>query len=96
MMNRNVVFESVTFCSQPRLNSVIPSTGIPVFRAPPRESPRGQPCGGGALNRRCGSGKKRSQDEAVHPATDFLLIFGSAAALFCIFHAAIAFLDILL
>ena len=27
------------------------------FRAPPRESPRGQPCGGGTPNRRCGSGE---------------------------------------
>ena len=64
------------FCVQLNL-----SNGIHDSRAPPRESPRGQPCGGGAPNRRGGSGKKRSPDKPVYLATDFLLIFRPATAL---------------
>ena len=63
---------------RPLLRTSVPlmvALGFTLSRAPPRESPRGQPCGGGAPNRRCGSGKKRWQDEAVHPATAFFADF---------------------
>ena len=84
---------------RPLLRTPVPlmvALGFTLFRAPPRESPRGQPCGGGAPNRRCGSDKKRSPSKAVYSATAFLLIFHSAAAFFCIFYPATAFLELFL
>ena len=63
---------------RPLLRTPVPlmvALGFTLFRAPPQESPRGQPCGGGTPQRRCGSGKKRSQDKPVYPATDFFADF---------------------